>query len=429
MRGEELLAGGVFLVIYSLIVTERLHRTLAALLGAVIVIGLGLIDQHEAFSQEVVDFNVIFLLAGMMIIANILGKTGIFQWLAVEAVRRAEGRPYRLMVLISLITAVVSMFLDNVTTVVLMTPVTFFIAERLGMSPVPFLISQILASNIGGTATLIGDPPNIIIGSRFDKDFIDFLLNAAPAAIASLFLYLVFARWLFRKELASAVQALEPEDITRLVIAERKIQDVRLMRLGLGVLALTILGFLLARTVGLEGATIALAGAVVLMILAKQNVHEVLKDIEWSTLLFFIGLFIVVGAVVKSGLISDLAKQALALTGGRSDVAALLVLWMSAVLSAVVDNIPYTITMIPLVQEMGQTVNVEPLIWALVLGADMGGNATVVGASANVVVSSLSEARGHPITFLSYLKYGVPATLLTMIVCTIDLVIRYVLLA
>jgi Na+/H+ antiporter NhaD/arsenite permease-like protein len=429
MRGEELLAGGVFLVIYSLIVTERMHRTLAALLGAVIVIGLGLIDQHEAFSQDVVDFNVIFLLAGMMIIANILGKTGIFQWLAVEAVRRAEGRPYRLMVLISLITAVVSMFLDNVTTVVLMTPVTFFIAERLGMSPVPFLISQILASNIGGTATLIGDPPNIIIGSRFDKDFNDFLLNAAPAAITSLLLYLVFARWLFRKELASAVQALEPEDIARLVTAERKIQDVRLMRLGLAVLSVTILGFLLARTLGLEGATIALAGAVVLMILAKQNVHEVLKDVEWSTLLFFIGLFIVVGAVVKSGLISDLAKQALALTGGRSDVAALLVLWMSAVLSAVVDNIPYTITMIPLVQEMGQTVNVEPLIWALVLGADMGGNATIVGASANVVVSSLSEARGHPITFLSYLKYGVPATVLTMIVCTIDLVIRYVLLA
>ena len=429
MRGEELLAGGVFLVIYSLIVTERLHRTLAALLGAVIVIGLGLIDQHEAFSQDVVDFNVIFLLAGMMIIANILGKTGIFQWLAVEAVRRAEGRPYRLMVLISLITAFVSMFLDNVTTVVLMTPVTFFIAERLGMSPVPFLISQILASNMGGTATLIGDPPNIIIGSRFDKDFNDFLLNAAPAAITSLFLYLVFARWLFRKELASAVQALEPEDIARLVTAERKIQDVRLMRLGLAVLSVTILGFLLARTLGLEGATIALAGAVVLMILAKQNVHEVLKDVEWSTLLFFIGLFIVVGAVVKSGLISDLAKQALALTGGRSDVAALLVLWMSAVLSAVVDNIPYTITMIPLVQEMGQTVNVEPLIWALVLGADMGGNATIVGASANVVVSSLSEARGHPITFLSYLKYGVPATVLSMIVCTVDLVIRYVVLA
>lgn len=429
MRGEELLAGGVFLVIYSLIVTERLHRTLAALLGAVIVIGLKLVDQHEAFSEEIVDFNVIFLLAGMMIIANILGKTGIFQWLAVEAVRRAEGRPYRLLVLISLITAVASMFLDNVTTVVLMTPVTFFVAERLGMSPVPFLISQILASNIGGTATLIGDPPNIIIGSRLNKDFNDFLLNAAPAAIAALIVYLGFARWLFRKELAGAVQALEPEDIERLVVAERKIEDPHLMRIGLGVLAVTIVGFLFARTLGLEGATIALAGAVVLMILAKEDVHEVLKSVEWSTLLFFIGLFIVVGAVVKAGIISDLAKEALALTGGRTDVAALLVLWMSAFLSAIVDNIPYTITMIPLVQELGHNVNIEPLIWALVLGANIGGNATIVGASANVVVSSMSEARGHPISFMTYLRYGVPATFVTMLVCTLDIWIRYLLLS
>ncbi len=429
MRSEEILAGGVFLVIYALIVTERLHRTLAALLGAVVVIALKLVDQHEAFSEAIVDFNVIFLLAGMMIIANILGKTGIFQWLAVEAVRRAEGRPYRLLVMISLITAVASMFLDNVTTVVLMTPVTFFVAERLGMSPVPFLISQVLASNIGGMATLIGDPPNIIIGSRLDKDFNDFLLNAAPAAIAALLAYLAFARWLFRKELASAVTALEPDDIERLVTEERRIEDPHLMRLGLGVLAVTIVGFLLARALGLEGATIALAGAVVLMILAKEDVHEILKTVEWSTLLFFVGLFIVVGAVVKAGLISDLAKAALEVTGGRTDLAALLVLWMSGFLSAIVDNIPYTITMIPLVQELGQNVNTEPLVWALVLGANLGGNATIVGASANVVVSSISESRGHPISFLTYLRYGVPATLLTMVVATIDIWLRYLILS
>jgi len=429
MRSEEILAGGVFLVIYALIVTERLHRTLAALLGAVVVIALKLVDQHEAFSEAIVDFNVIFLLAGMMIIANILGKTGIFQWLAVEAVRRAEGRPYRLLVMISLITAVASMFLDNVTTVVLMTPVTFFVAERLGMSPVPFLISQVLASNIGGMATLIGDPPNIIIGSRLDKDFNDFLLNAAPAAIAALLAYLAFARWLFRKELASAVTAPKPDDIERLVTEERRIEDPHLMRLGLGVLAVTIVGFLLARALGLEGATIALAGAVVLMILAKEDVHEILKTVEWSTLLFFVGLFIVVGAVVKAGLISDLAKAALEVTGGRTDLAALLVLWMSGLLSAIVDNIPYTITMIPLVQELGQNVNTEPLVWALVLGANLGGNATIVGASANVVVSSISESRGHPISFLTYLRYGVPATLLTMVVATIDIWLRYLILS
>jgi Na+/H+ antiporter NhaD/arsenite permease-like protein len=422
---DQLLAGGIFLLIYALIVTERIHRTLAALLGAVVVIALGLISQHDAFSQEVVDFNVIFLLAGMMIIANILGKTGLFQWLAVEAVRRAEGRPYRLLVLISLITAVASAFLDNVTTVVLMTPVTFFIAQRLGADPMPFLISVILSSNIGGTATLIGDPPNIIIGSRFGKDFGDFLVNVGPVAVVALLAYLIFARWLFRSALASAQTALEPEDIERLVAAERKIEDPHLMRLGLAVLGATIVGFLLARPLGLEGATIALAGAVVLMILAKQNVHEVLKDVEWPTLLFFVGLFILVGAVGKSGLISDLAKQVLAVSGGRSDVAAMLVLWMSAVLSAIVDNIPYTITMVPLIQELGQTLDVEPVIWALVIGADFGGNATIVGASANVVVSSMSEARGHPISFRGYLRYGVPATILTMLIGTLDIWLRY----
>jgi Na+/H+ antiporter NhaD/arsenite permease-like protein len=429
MTPAQILSAAVFLAIYALIVSDKLHRTIAALLGAVIVIGLGLVSQHEAFSPEVVDFNVIFLLAGMMIIASILGRTGIFQWLAVEAVRRASGRPYRLLVLISIITAIASAFLDNVTTVVLMTPVTFFIAQRLGASPVPFLISEILASNIGGTATLIGDPPNIIVGSRLGKDFSDFLVHAAPAAIAALAAYLVFARWLFRAELAGAANALQPEDIERLVREERRIEDPRLMRLGLGVLGLTILGFLFARQLGLEGATIALAGAVLLMILAKEDPHGILKTVEWSTLLFFIGLFIVVGAVVKAGIISDLARAMLAFTGNRTDLAALIVLWMSGIISAIVDNIPYTVTMVPLVQELGHTVDVEPLVWALALGANLGGNATIVGASANVVVASMSEARGYPITFVQYLRYGVPAALATMLVATVDIVIRYLLLS
>ena len=268
-----------------------------------------------------VDWSTLGLLAGMMIIANILGKTGIFRWLAVEAVRRAQGKPYRLLVLISIITAIASAFLDNVTTVVLMTPVTFFIAQRLDANPAPFLISEILASNIGGTATLIGDPPNIIIGSRLGKDFGDFLVNVGPVAVVALVVYLLFARWLFRHDLAGAERALERDDIARLVAAERRIENVPLMRLGLAVLTATVIGFLLARPLGLEAATIALAGAVVLMILAREDVHEVLREVEWPTLFFFLGLFIVVGALVKSGLISDLAKQALALTGGRTDVA------------------------------------------------------------------------------------------------------------
>ena len=420
---QEIVAGLIFLAIYALIVTEKIHRTLAALLGASLMIILRVVDQREAFAS--VDFNVIFLLAGMMIIANITAKTGVFQWIAVEAVRRAGGRPYALLVLTSLVTAVVSAFLDNVTTVVLLTPVVFFIAQRLEISPVPFLISQVLASNIGGTATLIGDPPNIIIGSQMGKDFNDFLVNLAPAAVAALVVYLFLARWLFGSELRAATTTLDAEDIQRLVDEERRIADPRLMRISGAVLGFTILGFLVSRLFGLEGATIALTGAVVLMIVAREDVHEILKTVEWPTLFFFVGLFIVVGGVVKTGIIGDLAHAVLTFTGGRTDVAALVVLWMSAAISAIVDNIPYTITMVPLIQELGQTVNVEPLIWALALGANLGGNATVVGASANVVVASMSEARGYPITFTSYLRYGVPATLATMVVATIDIWLRY----
>jgi Na+/H+ antiporter NhaD/arsenite permease-like protein len=417
-----LVAGGLFLAVYALIVTERIHRTLAALLGGSLMIVLGVLDQHEAF--EHVDLNVIFLLAGMMIIANIMAKTGIFQWLAVEAVRRAEGRPYRLLVMTALITAFASALLDNVTTVVLLTPITFFIAQRLGASPVPFLVSIVLASNIGGTATLIGDPPNILVGSAFDKDFNDFLVNLTPTVVVALAAYLVLARWLFRSDLSRMATALEPEDIERLVREERRITDVPLMRKSLVVMGLTIVGFVLARALDLEAATIALAGAVVLMIVAKEDVHEILKTVEWPTLFFFVGLFILVGGVVKAGIIGEIAQGAIALTGGNVGVTAMLVLWMSALLSAIIDNIPYTATMIPLVQELGTVMPIEAVIWALVLGADFGGNATLVGASANVVVASMSESRGHRITFAQFLRYGIPATLLTMLVATVDVLIR-----
>ncbi len=418
-----LVAVGVFVVVYGLIVSDRIDRTLAAMVGASALILLRVLDQDEAFAY--VSFNVIFLLVGMMIIANILAKTGVFQWLAVEAVRRSGGRPYRLLVLTSVVTAVVSAFLDNVTTVVLMTPVTFFIAQRLRTSPIPFLISQVIASNIGGTATLIGDPPNILIGSAFGQDFGAFLLNTLPASAIALAVYLVQARWLFRRELALAAGALGPDDIARLVREERRIADPRLMRISLSVMAFTIVGFLAARPLGLGSATVALTGAFVLMIVAREDVNEVLRSVSWSTLFFFLGLFIVVGALVKTGVIAALAQGALGLTGTNVPAATLLVLWMSGFLSAIVDNIPYTATMIPLVQELGRTLDVNPLIWALSLGANFGGNATVIGASANVVVANMSGARGHPIGFRPYLRYGVPATLVTMLVSTVDLWLRY----
>lgn len=421
----ELIAGGIFVAIYALIVTEKIHRTLAALLGGILMILLRVLDQHEAFA--LIDLNVILLLAGMMIIANIMAKTGIFQWIAVETVRRTGGNPYRLLVATSIVTALASAVLDNVTAVVLLTPITFFVAKRLGTSPVPFLISQILASNIGGAATLIGDPPNILIGSAFGKDFNAFLDTVAPICLVALVAYLFFARWLFRRELREAVTALEPEDIERLLREERTIENVPLMRKSLVVMALTIVGFVVARPLQLEGATIAITGAVLLMIVARVDVHEILKTVEWPTLFFFIGLFMLVGGVVKAGIIAGIAQSALQVTGGDVRVASVLLLWMSAIISAIVDNIPYAATMIPLVQEMGRTIEVEPLIWALSLGANLGGNATIIGASANVVVSSMSEARGYPITFMSYLRYGVPATLLTLAVATVGHWLRFLL--
>ena len=427
MPSQQLLAATVFVGVYVLIVSDRVHRTVAALVGAVAVIALGLLTQEEAFSSTYVDWNVIFLLVGMMVIANILAKTGLFEWLAAEAVVRTKGDAYRLLVLISIITAVVSALIDNVTTVVLITPIIFVVAERLRVSPMPLLISEILSSNIGGTATLIGDPPNIIIGSRLGKDFGDFIVNAAPAIAVALVAYLIFARWLFRRELAAA-SAVSTDAIEAFAAEERRIADVPLMRIGLAVLAFTILGFIIARPLGLGSATIALAGATLLMLATKQDAADVFKTVDWASLVFFIALFIVVGAVVKTGLIGDLASATLSATGGRTDVAALLVLWGSGVLSAIIDNIPYTITMVPLVADLGRAVNIEPLIWALSFGANLGGNATVIGASANVIVAGMSAARGHPITFRGYLRYGVPATIVTMIVCTIDIWLRYIVL-
>ncbi len=422
---QQLLAATVFVGVYLLIVSDRVHRTVAALVGAVAVIALGLLTQQEAFSAAYVDWNVIFLLVGMMAIANILAKTGLFEWLAAEAMLRTKGDAYRLLVLISLITAVVSAFIDNVTTVVLITPIIFVVAERLRVSPMPLLVSEILASNIGGTATLIGDPPNIIIGSRLGKDFGDFIVNATPAIVVALVAYLIFARWLFRHELAASAGGLTKQEVEALAMEERRIADVPLMRIGLVVLAFTILGFILARPLGLGGATVALAGATLLMLLTKQDASDVLRTIDWASLVFFIALFIVVGAVVKTGLIGDLASATLSATGGRTDTAAILVLWASGVLSAIIDNIPYTITMVPLVADLGRAVNIEPLIWALSFGANLGGNATVIGASANVIVAGMSAARGQPITFRAYLRYGVPATIVTMIVCTVDIWLRY----
>lgn len=414
------LSSAIFGVTYLLIATERLHRTLAALLGGVAVILLHVISQEEAF--HAIDFNVIFLLMGMMIIVGVLKQTGVFQWLAIRTAKVGRGHPAAILGLLCLLTGVLSAFLDNVTTVVLTVPMTLFVTRLLAVDPIPFLIGQVLASNIGGMATLVGDPPNILIGSRADLDFVEFAVHLAPIAALLLVLFCLGISLVFRPMLRSSAalrEALMHEDDSQLI------SDPRLLKIGLIVLGLTVLGFLLQGALGYEASTVALAGAVTLVVLARQEVHEVLQEVEWASLLFFVGLFMLVESVVKTGVIDRLAQAALALTGGDLTATALLLLWMSAILSGIVDNIPYTATMLPLVEQLGNAMPVLPLWIALTLGADLGGNFTIIGASANVIVAGVAEREGHPIAFGRFLRYGVVATLFTMTAATGYLWLRY----
>ncbi len=413
------LAGGVFVLTYILIVSEKIPRTISALLGGLAMI-LFVIPQEEAF--RAIDWNVIFLLAGMMIIANVLKETGLFQWIALQAVRLGKGDPFRVLLLLSLITAVASALLDNVTIVVLIAPVTLFVASTLRVSPVPMLIAEILASNIGGMATLIGDPPNILIGSAAGIDFMTFLVNMGPISLIVLVVFLGMARLMFKKELSA--QGESKIDISELDTSAL-ITDPVLLRKSLIVLGGVTVGFVLHGALHLEPATIALTGATLLILWSKNDPHHALRDIEWTTLFFFFGLFITVEAIVDVGLIQMVADAALRLTGGNLPLTSMLLIWFSALASGIVDNIPYTATMIPIVESLGQAMPVEPLWWSLAMGADLGGNLTLVGAAANVVVASLAEKSGYPISFGRFLRYGVITTVMSLTLASIYAWLRY----
>jgi Na+/H+ antiporter NhaD/arsenite permease-like protein len=415
------LAGGVFLVAYGLIASERFDRTLVALLAGLLVVALGVIDQEAAFAA--IDFNVIFLLAGMMVLAGGLSQTGFFEFVAGHAIRLSRGEPFRLLIILTLVTAALAALLDNVTTVVLLTPVTLSIARTLRVSPFPFLISQIFASNIGGTATLIGDPPNILIGSAAGLDFGDFLLNLAPVVLLIMVAFLVIMRVAFVRHMDDDVDRL---DLLAAVDPARAIKDRPLMIRALVVLGLTILGFLFHSTLGLEAATVALLGATILMIVGRLDPHEALRDIEWSTLFFFVGLFMLIEAIVHVGIVGGIADALANATGGQLGVATMGVLWFSALASAIVDNIPYTATAIPIVERLIDSgLKADPLWWSLALGACLGGNLTIVGASANIVVANLAARDGHPITFMQFFRYGVVVVVASLLISTLYLWIRY----
>ncbi|MCL5289955.1 MAG: ArsB/NhaD family transporter, partial [Firmicutes bacterium] len=378
-NAQVVFAISVFLLTYAAIVTEKVHRTVAAFVGAALVVIVGIVDLDRAV--HAIDFNTIGLLVGMMIIVGVTRQTGVFEYLAVKAAKGAKGEPVRIIASLSLITAVLSAFLDNVTTVLLIVPVTFAIAKQLELTPLPFLITEIIASNIGGTATLIGDPPNIMIGSATGLGFMDFVFNLTPVIMVIYVLTIFCVRLIYRKqmvtrpELQAGIMKLNELD---------EIKDFALLRKCLLVLSLTILGFVLHQYVHLESSVVALSGASLLLLITREDPEHSLQVVEWPVIFFFIGLFVVVGALEEVGVIEAVAKWSLEATGGNMVPAGMLILWLSAIASAFVDNIPFVATMIPLIQDMGRLGGIADLNflwWALSLGACLGGNGTVIGAS------------------------------------------------
>ncbi|MFC5405917.1 ArsB/NhaD family transporter [Cohnella soli] len=424
MEQQAYWAIGIFLVIYAIIVSEKIHRTIAAMLGGILMIAFGIVDQSTAMHH--VDFNTLGLLVGMMIIVSVTADTGLFRYIAVYAAKKVKGEPVRILIALTLITAVGSAFLDNVTTVLLMVPVTFSIARQLRINPVPYLITQIIASNVGGTATLIGDPPNIMIGSAVKElSFMDFIWNLAPVALIVMLVYIPIFVWLFHKGLKTT-EALKQgimEMDEKQLLTDRPLLTKCLVALGV-----TLVGFFTHQMFHLESATVALAGAFLLLLLTGEHKMEnALTKVEWTTIFFFIGLFALVSGLVETGVISELAQRAIEWTGGDLTATSMLILWLSAIASAFLDNIPFVATMIPLIQEMGLMGidNLEPLWWSLALGACLGGNGALIGASANLIVAGLSAKEGHPISFMAYLKYGFPLMLLSIVISSGYIYIRY----
>lgn len=411
----------VFIFTYVLIMSEKVHRAIAALLGGMVLITVNILTQEKAMTY--IDWNTLGLLIGMMIIVGITRRTGLFQYLALKAVQLAKGEPIRILVALATVTAIVSALLDNVTTVLLIGPITFMIADSLGVNPVPFLMSQILSSNIGGTATLIGDPPNIMIGSKTGLGFLDYLTHLGPIVVLIHIMTMAVFYFLYRSKLNV------PDHIKEAVCQvnpSNEIKDYLLLKKSIVILLLTLAGFVLHQTLHLESATIALLGAIMLMLIAKEEPEDILLAVEWPSIFFFAGLFILVGSLVETGLIERLARWALNLTAGNIRYTGILILWLSAIASAFIDNIPFVATMIPLIQQMGHlcgisSTELQPVWWALSLGACLGGNGTLIGASANVVLAGIAEKNGFVIKFFDFMKIAFPLMIGSILMSSIYL--------
>ena len=423
--GTALLVAGIviFVLAYAAIASDRVPKSAVAIAGGVLMIMIGVMDQHAAF--EHIDLNVIFLLVGMMVLAGLIRKTGAFQYLAVVAARRTGGSGFRLMVVLALITAVLSAFLDNVTTVILIVPITIFLARQLHISPIPLFIAEVLASNVGGATTLVGDPPNILIGSAGNISFVEFAAHLTPPVLIMLPLLLLGFRWLFRGQLA-----VEPAHAAALakLDARQYITDPRGVKIGLAVLGLTIAMFLVHGALGWEPAMIALGGAALAMLLMRADPHEALEEVEWPSVMFFVGLFVMVGGLVELGVLETVATFTRELTHGNVAATAILTIWVSGIASAIVDNIPFTATMLPVVQNLDAAgLNPDNILWwSLALGADLGGNGTLIGASANVVVAGMAERAGYKIGFWQFMRYGIPVWAGCLVLATLWVWLRYI---
>ena len=422
MSPNEIISIVIFLLVMAAIVSEKVHRAAASLAGAVILLATHVLTVDSAI--EHVDVNTVGVLVGMMLFVAVVKNSGLFEYIAIKSAKLTHGKPWAIMAVFAIITAVLSAFLDNVTTVLLVGPMTLALTSILNVNPIPFMLTQILASNMGGTATLIGDPPNIMIGSEAGLGFADFILNTAPIVViimaASLLcFYLMFGRKL--KVSDDAMQAVMELD------ENRAIKDKSLLIKSVVMIGLVVIGFMFHSSLGMESCTIALLAAVIMMIVGKQDVEDVIMGVEWSTILFFIGLFVVVGGMEETGVIDQLATLLIGMTGGNMVLTMLIILWVSAIVSSFLDNIPFVATLIPMILaiQAESGMDVTPLWWALSLGACLGGNGTLIGASANVVLSGISNKNGYPITFMSYLKVGFPMMILSVAISMVYLLLRF----
>lgn len=428
---HSILAIGIFFLVYAVLVTEKIHRSVVALLGATAMILLGVLDAEKAFTHYI-EWNTIALLIGMMILVGITNQTGIIHYMAIKAAKAAGGRPIRILLMLAALTAVLSALLDNVTTVLIVVPVTFAITRVLQVNPVPFLISQIITSNIGGTATLIGDPPNIMIGTANPHlTFNDFLIHLAPIVMVILLVTLGLLFVVYRRQFNAETRFIQ----ALMEMNERdSLSNPVLLKKSLAILGFTFLGFLLHPVIHVEASVVAMTGATILMLIGLKE-HEVEKAfafVEWQSIFFFVGLFILVGGLQETGVLKFLATQTVALTNGNVAVTSILVLWGSGIASGVVDNIPFVATMIPLLQDMAavsglpvDSPSMNVLWWSLALGACLGGNGTLIGASANILVASLAAREGKGLRYLEFLKIGAPLTVFSLLMATGYLFVRY----